>query len=117
MLFRSGGGYYGTMAALTFLFIEATDEWSFLVGVFSPHTVMLEVIPSLLVQLVINSFMNLLGALLWFVTLPNQVDMNEGWIWLVASYLGYLAGLRLAAIAGDKIQAQVKKSFARLRKA
>ena len=96
-----GGGFYGTMAVLTYILIEAVEIWQFLVGLADPSTWINEIGLDLFIEFLVNSIINLVAALVWFNTLPEYIIINNGFIWLGATYLGYLAGLRLTAEKGD----------------
>ena len=98
-----GGGFYGTMAVLTYTLIEAVEIWQFLVGLADPSTWINKIGFDLFIEFLLNSIINLVAALVWFNTLPEYIIINNGFIWLGASYLGYLAGLRLTAEKGDWI--------------
>jgi hypothetical protein len=98
-----GGGYYGTMAVLTYILIETVEIWQFLAGLVDPSTWINKIGLDLIIEFLISSITNLVAALVWFTTLPEYITVNNGFIWLGASYLGYLAGLRLTAQKGDWI--------------
>ena len=98
-----GGGFYGTMAVLTYILIEAVEIWQFLVGLVDPSTWINKVGVDLIIDFIVNSITNLVAAFVWFRTLPEYITIDNGFIWLGASYLGYLLGLRLVAEKGDWI--------------
>jgi hypothetical protein len=98
-----GGGFYGTMAVLTYALIEAIEIWQFIVGLAAPSTWIDKIGFDLIIDFLVNSITNLVSAFVWFSTLPEYIVINNGFIWLGASYLGYLAGLRLTASKGDWI--------------
>jgi len=98
-----GSGYYGTMAVLTYILIEAGEIWQFLTGLVDPSTWINKIGLALIIEFFVNSFTNLIAAFVWFNTLPEYIAIDNGFIWLGASYLGYLAGLRLVAERGDWI--------------
>ena len=102
-----GGGYYGTMAVLTYILIELVEIWQFLVGMLSPSTWIDKLGLDLLIEFFINSLTNLIAAFVWFATLPEYITINNGFVWLAASYLGYLAGVRLTMALGDRIWARM----------
>ena len=91
------------MAVLTYTLIEAVEIWQFLVGLADPSTWINKIGFDLFIEFLLNSIINLVAALVWFNTLPEYIIINNGFIWLGASYLGYLAGLRLTAEKGDWI--------------
>ena len=101
-----GGGFYGTMALFTYVIIEVEEIFQFLGVVFTPGEWFVNLGFDLIIKFFINSIMNIVSAFIWFQTLTDYVRINhDGWIWLVAAYLGYLAGVRLVAEAGDEIWA------------
>jgi hypothetical protein len=109
-----GGGFYGTMAVLTYILIETVEIWQFLVGLADPSTWINRIGLDLIIQFIVNSFTNLVAAFVWFNTLPEYIVINNGFIWLGASYLGYLAGLRLTAEKGDWIWAKMPSWYDRV---
>lgn len=101
-----GGGFYGTMALFTYVIIEIEEIFRFLGVVFTPGEWFVNLGFDLIIKFFINSIMNIVSAFIWFRTLTDYVTINhDGWIWLIAAYLGYLAGVRLVAEAGDEIWA------------
>ena len=98
-----GSGFYGTMAVLTYILIEILEIWEFLVGMLSPSTWIDKLGLDLVIQFFVNSITNLVAAFVWFSTLPEYVAIDNGFIWLAASYLGYLGGLRLTSLMGDEL--------------
>jgi len=112
-LMSFGGGYYGTMAMLTYLLVEIVEVWQFVVKALSPDTSFGEIGLGLVIEFFVNSIVNLIAAFIWFATLPKYITINEGLIWLGASYLGYLAGLQLTANRGSEIEAVAKHFWTR----
>lgn len=109
-----GGGFYGTMAVLTYILIEAVEIWQFLIGLVDPYTWINRIGLDLIIEFLVNSFTNLVAAFVWFNTLPEYIDIDNGFIWLGASYLGYLAGLRLTAEKGDWIWEKMPEWYDRV---
>lgn len=103
-----GGGYYGTMALFAYAVIELDEIFEFLGVVFTPGAWFEYLTFNLIIGFFINSIMNIVGAFTWFLTLQNYVSMGNGWVWLGASYVGYIAGVKLVAEAGDEIWAWLK---------
>jgi hypothetical protein len=91
-----GGGYYGTLAFITYLHIEAIEIIEF----FSEYTSFSNLIDQIsfgaLVQLVVESFLNIIPAFIWFTYWPDIFTINNGWYWLIASYIGFETGSFLA---------------------
>lgn len=100
-----GGGFYGTMALFAYTVIEIEEIWQFLGVVFTPGEWFRNLGFDLIIQFLINSVMNIVAAFTWFMTLPDYVDIGNGWIWLGAAYIGYMAGVRIVAEAGDDVWA------------
>lgn len=110
-----GSGYYGTMAVLTYILIEILEIWTFLLGMLSPTTWIDKLGLDLLIEFFINSVTNLIAAFVWFSTLPEYISIDNGVIWLVATYLGYLGGLRLTTTRGDEIWEKMLVTIGELR--
>lgn len=105
-----GGGFYGTMAVLTYLMIETIEIWDFLGKVFGPGSWFENLGFGLILDFIINSIMNFVAAFIWFLTLPKYISaIDNGWIWLGAAYLGYLAGLKLTTQHGDTIWEKLER--------
>jgi hypothetical protein len=102
-----GGGFYGTMALLTYILIELIEIWDFLRGMVNPETWISKLGIELLIDFVVNSLTNLIAAFVWFATLPDMIAMDNGLLWLGASYGGYLAGLTITTRWGDRIWAHL----------
>lgn len=103
-----GGGFYGTMAVLTYVLIETIEIWQFVTGMADPDTWINKLGLGLLIEFFVNSIMNMVAAFIWFDTLPRFITVHNGLIWLAATYAGYLAGLRLTAVAGDVIWEKIR---------
>ncbi len=95
------------MAVLTYILLEAGEIWQFLTGLIDPSTWINKIGLALIIEFFVNSFTNLIAAFVWFTTLPEYIAIDNGLIWLGASYLGYLAGLRLVAERGDWIWGKI----------
>lgn len=109
-----GGGFYGTMALLTYVLIEIVEIAGFLGKIVDLENWRLRFSIDFIVDLIINSIMNLVAAFIWFITLPDYIPMEEELIWLGAAYLGYLSGLRFTREHGDEAWAQLGKHAKRL---
>ena len=108
-----GGGFYGTMAILTYLLIETLEIFSFLGKIFTPDSWSLNLSINLIIDFIINSVMNFVAAITWFMTLPDYLPVNMGWVWLIVAYAGYLAGLEITSQHGanlwEKLEAASNK--------
>ena len=103
-----GGGFYGTMAVLTYVLIEIVEVWVFLVGFVDPYTWINKLGLGLFIEFFVNSLKNLIAAFVWFNTLPDYITIHNGFIWIAAAYGGYLAGLRLTSEMGDVIWEKIR---------
>lgn len=87
-----GGGFYGLMAFGTYVFIEVGEIGAFLLGLidFTWAQFWSRLSIDLLVNFFINSIMNLVDAFVWFRFWRQEISMQNGWIWLIAAYFGYV---------------------------
>lgn len=93
-----GGGFYGLMALITYAVIEIKEIIGFFINLFDLNwsQVWSSVSIKMLVDLFVAAIMNLVDAIVWFKYWDREIDMKNGWLWLIAAYLGYLLGARLA---------------------
>ncbi len=91
-----GGGYYGTMAFITYIYIEFLEIIEFFTSYTSFDNMLDKISFGALIQLLIESFLNIIPAFVWFTYWPKVFDMSNGWYWLVASYAGFEIGSYLA---------------------
>jgi len=97
-----GGGFYGTMALFTYLIIEVAEILTFFGKIIDVTHWHFTFSLQFLIDLLINSIMNIVAAFIWFQTLPDYVDVNNGFIWIGAAYLGYLGGVHFTKLRGDE---------------
>ena len=102
-LLSFGGGFYGTMALITYVLIEIKEIYQFLGKILQPSTWLDNLGIGLIIDLIINSITNLIAAFVWFLTLPDYISMQNGFIWLAAAYGGYLYGLKVVKENGDEV--------------
>jgi len=98
-----GGGFYGTMALFTYLLIEIIEIWRFLTGVFNINTWLDKLGLDLLIGFLVNSVTNFVKAMLWFLTLPDFISMQNEVIWILIAYAGYWSGLRQTRENGSAV--------------
>lgn len=97
-----GGGFYGTMALFTYMIIEVEEILSFFGKIINVTHWQFTFSIHFLIDLFINSIMNIVAAFIWFQTLPKYVDVNNGFIWIAVAYLGYLGGIQFTKLKGDQ---------------
>lgn len=91
-----GGGFYGVVALMTFVIIEAGEVLSFL-GNFSENLGMLSRLGfDLVIRFVIDSIMNFVKAIAWPMYWMDRIDMDRVWLWFLAAYGGYWLGAKTA---------------------
>jgi len=91
-----GGGYYGLMAFVAYIHIEWLEVKTFIISYSTFSNLIDQITVGALVSLIIDSFLNLIPAFLWFMHWPDVIDIQNGWYWLLASYMGYQLGEYLA---------------------
>ena len=98
-----GGGYYGTMAFITYIHIEVIEVAEFLANYTSFANLVDQITFGAVISLVIESFLNIIPAFVWFSYWPDVFDIANGWYWLIASYLGFELGSYLAKRYANQI--------------
>ena len=91
-----GGGFYGVLALLTYVVIELYEIRDFFVQFHGLLDFLNEITLGLLIGFLVNSILNFIWAITWPVYWLERIPANFAWIWLVAAYLGYWLGARLA---------------------
>jgi hypothetical protein len=90
-----GGGFYGLVALLTFIYIELAQTVQFIIqATWQSYIDLLSF--DAIIGMIIESFVNMLKALLWFSYWPDVFDMENLPIWFIAAYIGYRFGANLA---------------------
>jgi hypothetical protein len=87
-----GGGFYGLMALITFTVIEVREIVAFVASLDSFQALIDLLSINTLVDVLVNSIMNMVDAFIWFLYWPEQISMSNGWIWLFMAYAGYNLG-------------------------
>ncbi|KAA3652275.1 MAG: hypothetical protein DWP95_00080 [Proteobacteria bacterium] len=89
-----GGGFYGLVAVLTYIIVEAREVFDLLSmpsgseGIFSGISI------GMIIRFFIDSLMNFITAISWPVYWMNT-GQAPFWQWFMAAYGGYLAGKML----------------------
>jgi hypothetical protein len=95
-----GGGFYGSVALLTYLVVELGEIREFLAGLDSIAALFSRLGVDLLIRLIINSLLNFLTAIAWPLYWLAEIDGRYLWLWLVVAYGGYYGGARFALRRG-----------------
>ena len=91
-----GGGFYGLVALLTFMYIEIEQmvQWLLKATGFQYFLDLLTI--STIINMFIESILNMIKAAIWFTYWPDVFDIGNGIVWILAAYIGYRAGAKLA---------------------
>ncbi|WMS88283.1 hypothetical protein [Pleionea litopenaei] len=85
-----GGGYYGMMALLTYLHVEVSD----IIGAFANFESIQHFIDQIsigfFIGLIVEAFKNIIVAFLWFQYWGDILPINNGWVWLAATYGAFM---------------------------
>ena len=87
-----GGGFYGLAALWTFVVIEISELFNFIVHNPGREALFGNGLVSLLVDLLINQFQNMISALVWF----GYWNANSVLVWVLVAYAGYWIGVEMA---------------------
>lgn len=91
-----GGGFYGLISLLTFIYIELEQTLQFLIHATGWQSFVNLLTFEAILGMIIESFINMIKSLLWFSYWPNVFEMENIAIWFIASYIGYRFGANLA---------------------
>ena len=91
-----GGGFYGLVAFYTYVLIEWDEIADFIANFGGFWQMIRNISVGAVIELIIDSIMNFVAAITWPVYWMNKTAGEWLWVWLVASYLGYWIGTRLA---------------------
>ena len=91
-----GGGYYGTMAFIAYIHIEIFEVVGFFANYTSFSNLIDQISISAIIGLIIESFLNIIPAFVWFNYWPDVFAIGNGWYWIIASYIGFESGSYLA---------------------
>ncbi|MEW6981883.1 hypothetical protein AAD001_04440 [Colwelliaceae bacterium 6471] len=91
-----GGGFYGLMALLTFIYIEVEQIVNFLIHASGLQDFINLFTLNSLINMIVDSLINMVKAALWFSYWPDIIHISNGFVWLLIVYIGYRAGANLA---------------------
>ena len=89
-----GGGFYGLVAVLTYIIVEAQEVFDLLSMPESSSDIFNGISIGMLVNFFIDSLMNFVTAISWPAYWMNTGDAPF-WKWFLAAYGGYIAGKTL----------------------
>ena len=91
-----GGGYYGLLVLITFFYIEAKELYGLALIYDQLPDLIMELDRDSVRDIIRSQVMNMVDGFVWFQYWPEQIEMDNGWIWLAFSYAGYTTGHNLA---------------------
>jgi len=91
-----GGGFYGLVSLLTFIYIELDQMVKFLINATGWQSFLDLLTFNAIISMILESFMNMIKAFLWFRYWPDVFDMESMIIWFIVAYLAYRFGTYLA---------------------
>ena len=91
-----GGGFYGLLALLTFIYIELEQSIQFVLNATDLQAYLDLFSFGAIVSMLVESLLNMIKAALWFAYWPDVFDMVNGFVWVITAYLGYRMGAKLA---------------------
>mgnify|MGYP001825759269 CR=1 FL=1 len=91
-----GGGFYGVVAVLTWLFVELREILDFITSFDGISGLVENFSVSMLVNLFIEAIKNSFLALAWPVYWLSDIPGEYIWAWFIIAYAGYWAGSKLA---------------------
>ena len=91
-----GGGFYGLLSLLTFIYIELEQTVQFLIHATGWQSFVNLLTFDAILSMIIDSFINMIKSLLWFSYWPDVFEMENIAIWFIATYIGYRFGANLA---------------------
>lgn len=91
-----GGGFYGLISLLTFIYIELEQTVQFLLNSTGLQSFLNLLTLNAILGMIIESFTNMIKALFWFSYWPDVFDMDNIAIWVITAYIGYRLGANLA---------------------
>ncbi len=91
-----GGGFYGLVALLTFIYIELSQVINFLFSIRGWHDISALFTVNALIAMFIDSIINMVKSAIWFTYWPSEVDSSNFLLWILIAYVGYRLGAKYA---------------------
>lgn len=92
-----GGGFYGVVAVLTWVFVELGEILDFITSFDGFDAFINSLTIGTLVQLFVEAIKNSFLAIAWPVYWLSDIQSDYIWIWFIMAYAAYWAGSTLAA--------------------
>lgn len=91
-----GGGFYGVVALLTYVVVEAAELYDFFSRFESLSAFLSQLGLGTLITLLLDALINFIIAIAWPVYWLSQIHSQYIWLWLLSAYGAYWLGARLA---------------------
>lgn len=93
---RFGGGFYGVMAVITYVHAEIMDIIKHIARLGDLPDLLASISLDFLIRILIDSVMNFVTAITWFLYWPKEMTMRPMWVWIVACYVAYSFAIKHA---------------------
>ncbi|MEE8338765.1 MAG: hypothetical protein V3R56_01405 [Xanthomonadales bacterium] len=95
-----GGGFYGVVGLLTYAVVELGEIRDFITQFDGFLSLISDITLELFIGFFINSIVNFVVAIAWPAYWLSDIRSDYIWMWFVAAYAGYWAGIRFALHLG-----------------
>ena len=95
---KFGGGFYGTIALMTFAIVEVGEILAFFTQFSEIMGKLSNFHFGMIVDFFVESIMNFVTAIAWPWYWMEEIETGEFWIWLLAAYGGYWLGAKAAMV-------------------
>jgi hypothetical protein len=89
-----GGGFYGIVGLLTYVVVEWRDISQIVFDLGGLMAFIRQFNIDVIINIFIESLLNFITAITWPVYWLSAISAANSWIWIVAAYAGYWAGLK-----------------------
>jgi len=96
-----GGGFYGVVALLTYAVVELGEIRDFFTQFDGLSSLISDITVGLFIGFFIKACINFIVAIAWPAYWLSDIRSDYIWIWFVAAYAGYWAGIRFALHQAD----------------
>lgn len=87
-----GGGFYGLLALVTFIYIEFKQIFEFWIAATGLQYFIDFLTIGNIIGMFVDSILNMLKAIVWFSYWPREIEMDNPLFWLLMAYAGYKLG-------------------------
>lgn len=95
---KFGGGFYGIVAFFTYIVVEVGELISMVINFGGFFDFLKQLNFDLVIRIFIDAIMNFVAAITWPLYWMQRIETSYTWVWFLAAYGGYWAGLKLAQL-------------------